>query len=101
MIKAEFYCSDGAFKGFRVSGHSGYSEAGGDIVCASVSSAVMMTCNLVTEIFKIPAETKAMGNAVSLDLKDKDNGAVEGLYRHIKALEEDYPKNITVKVSEV
>lgn len=28
---------------FRVSGHSGYAERGQDIVCAAVSSAVMMT----------------------------------------------------------
>lgn len=28
---------------FRISGHSGYAERGQDIVCAAVSSAVMMT----------------------------------------------------------
>ena len=32
-------------KGFHVSGHAGYSEAGSDIVCASVSSTVWMAVN--------------------------------------------------------
>lgn len=42
--------------GFRVEGHSGYGTEGGDIVCASISSAVMLTVNGVMEVEKIPAQ---------------------------------------------
>ena len=101
MIKAVFECSGGEFKGFSVSGHSGYSESGSDIVCASVSSAVMLSCNAATEVFKLKADVKAGADSVSLRLYDNDNGVVRALYEHLKALEEDYPENITVKISEV
>ena len=37
MIKVVFYKSNGNYYGFRESGHSGYDEAGKDIVCAAVS----------------------------------------------------------------
>lgn len=43
MIVAEFFRKNGEITGFKVSGHAGYDESGRDIVCAGVSSAVMMT----------------------------------------------------------
>ncbi|MBE7055528.1 MAG: ribosomal-processing cysteine protease Prp [Ruminococcaceae bacterium] len=37
--------TDGKITQFTVDGHSGFSESGSDIVCASVSSAVWLTIN--------------------------------------------------------
>jgi len=37
MISAVLYRKDGRYQGFRAEGHSGYAEAGSDIVCAGVS----------------------------------------------------------------
>ncbi len=101
MISAEFFRSGGGFKGFAVSGHSGYASSGRDIVCASVSSAVMLACNLATDIFKLKAEVSAEGERVALSLQEPDNGVIEGLYKHLSAVSEEYPENIRVKVSEV
>ena len=42
MIKCEFFTEDDRITGFTVSGHSGYAEAGSDIICASVSAIVTM-----------------------------------------------------------
>ncbi len=39
--------SDSNYIGFNVSGHSGYAEAGSDIVCASVSTLVINTINSI------------------------------------------------------
>ena len=78
MIKADFERSGGKLIGFCVSGHSGYSDPGSDIVCASVSSAV-----------------------ISMRLRGGDQSLIDGLYQHLRALGEEYPKNITVKISEV
>ncbi|MEI3320954.1 MAG: ribosomal-processing cysteine protease Prp [Eubacterium sp.] len=36
MTNITIYCSNNDYVGFRVSGHSGYSEAGYDIVCAGI-----------------------------------------------------------------
>ena len=53
MIVAKFFKSSRKFIGFQISGHAGFAESGYDIVCASVSSAVQLTANNITEIFKI------------------------------------------------
>ncbi|MEG2118226.1 MAG: ribosomal-processing cysteine protease Prp, partial [Clostridia bacterium] len=47
MTKTVFLKRDGKFCGFSVSGHSGYADAGSDIICASVSSYVNMTVALL------------------------------------------------------
>ncbi len=101
MIKAIFERSGEDFTGFSISGHSGYSESGSDIVCASVSSAVMLTCNLATEIFKLRADVDVKDDNISMKLKSGSGDIVRGLYDHLRVLEEEYPKNISVKISEV
>ena len=53
MIKAEFHTASGMINGFVVSGHSGYSGSGSDIVCAAVSSAVLMAANTLTDVMGI------------------------------------------------
>ena len=37
MISAVLYRENGLFTGYKAQGHSGYAEAGSDIVCAGVS----------------------------------------------------------------
>ena len=101
MINANFKRSGGSLCGFSVSGHSGYADAGSDIVCASVSSAVMLACNLMTDIFKLDADISVGSDKISLSLRSGDTGVLEGLLDHLKALEEEYPENIKVKISEV
>ena len=41
------FIDDRGYNGFSVSGHSGYGEEGGDIVCAAVSSAVSLALSLL------------------------------------------------------
>ena len=40
MTTVTFHSADGRLDGFVVEGHSGYAQAGADIVCAAVSAAV-------------------------------------------------------------
>ena len=49
MICADFHFGENGIS-FTVKGHSGSANAGEDIVCAAVSSAVYMAANTVTEI---------------------------------------------------
>lgn len=85
--------------GFEISGHSGYSEAGSDIVCAAVSAMTNLTILLLE---KNNAE-------LSCGVNDKDNsvwakiGCVEkggvvlnALREELEALELEYPKNLRV-----
>ena len=48
MLKVTVYQdSDGQALGFQISGHSGYAEAGSDIVCAAVSALAENTVNSI------------------------------------------------------
>jgi uncharacterized protein YsxB (DUF464 family) len=50
MIKIKINYEDGFIKYFKVSGHANYDEYGKDIVCASVSSIVITSINLVLKL---------------------------------------------------
>lgn len=105
MIKAAFYARGGQLRGFSVSGHAGYADPGEDIVCASVSSAVQLTANGITEILGQRAGVSAEGGAVVLKLEEpfKAEAAsfIEALKLHLELLREDYPQNIQITCSEV
>lgn len=105
MTIAEFYKKDGELTGFKVKGHSGHSEQGNDIVCASVSSAVMLTANLITEIFGFKADVSAVGDTVSLKTDISCNDILQGLYRglvmQLEEIAEEFHKNLKVKFTEV
>lgn len=50
MIKVNVNKENDIIKSVSVTGHSGYSEAGSDIVCASVSSICITTVNAIVRI---------------------------------------------------
>lgn len=105
MITVTFNCSDDLICGFTVSGHSGYAEEGSDIICAAVSSAVLMTANTITEIQHINADVTENDGFLSLNLSkheaEKSSVLLNGLKLHLTALSEEYTKYIKVKISEV
>jgi len=93
--------------GFRVSGHSGYAEAGRDIVCAAVSSAVSMTVNGITEILGAETDLAVDERSATVDmLLKKGSGRqaevlIEIFEMHIRSLREQYPKYISLTYLEV
>lgn len=104
MITAVFYKKDRKLSGFRVSGHAGYADYGYDIVCASVSSAVQLTANLITENFGISAEASAENDTVTLMVAETCEEAskiIDGLRMHLELLSEEFENTIIIKISEV
>jgi len=104
MITAEFYKKQGTFLGFQIKGHADYSDEGNDIVCASVSSAVQLVANTITECFKINANVKVLENRIQLILPQTDNLAdklLQGLFLHMTVLAEDFEGTIKIITSEV
>ncbi|HBH95006.1 MAG TPA: ribosomal-processing cysteine protease Prp [Ruminococcaceae bacterium] len=104
MIKADFYRKNGIYCGFIISGHAG-GRYGQDIICAGVSSAVMLTVNTVTDFFVADADIKVQENKVGLRLNDpqKDSSAralVFSLENHLRMLSEEYG-GISVAVKEI
>lgn len=105
MIRARFFCKNGRFCSVKVSGHAGFAESGEDIVCASVSSAVQLTANGITECAKQQAEVLAVGDEISVTLpahpSDMAVCFLDALHLHLKCLEQDFEGCIKVTVSEV
>lgn len=101
MIKALFMFHDGVAVSFEISGHSGYAEAGADIVCSAVSSAAYMTANTVSEILGLPIEAEVLDGymKVSLELHDAQKAQVltDGLYLHLQGLQSQYPDYLEIK----
>lgn len=95
MLKCVFQKSGIGFSGFEISGHAGYGTAGNDIVCAAVSSCVMLTCNAITDFFKADADIVISENEIRLVLNDENGCAkrlIWALYDHILYIAEDHPK---------
>ncbi len=94
-LKAVFYKKGEQFCGFSVSGHAGYGEEGNDIVCASVSSAVMLVCNTITDFFNADADVEVLENKITLRLNDGNPSAEQLLasfYQHMEIIADEYSK---------
>ena len=107
MITVDFLTTpDGFLSGFRVAGHSDYSENGSDIVCAAVSSAVYMAMNTVTDVIGVQPLAVRVNDGEAffrVELKDEVvcRTVFTGLKLHLLGLEEQYPQNINVSYLEV
>ncbi|MBR1864678.1 MAG: ribosomal-processing cysteine protease Prp [Ruminococcus sp.] len=105
MIIADFVKDPGdRLVGFRVTGHAGYADFGEDVCCASVSSAVMMAANTVTDAFRIKADVAVDENDFRLTLGEDPQGngdkVLLGLMTHLYLIGEEFPGRIKVNVSE-
>lgn len=105
MITASFRrTAKGSYKSFRISGHSGYADPGEDIVCASVSSAVMLTINTASEYFSIPLNLKVKDGDITCGIKEVSQNSdrlVESLRIHLDELAGNFPENMKVNITEV
>ncbi len=109
MISIIFYKSGGRLTGFCCSGHSGYSDAGSDIVCAAVTSAVRLCECTLNDVLKCsePAVIREENAFIELRLKDKlsdesdfaAQSALRALYLLMDQFSVEYPENI-VKITD-
>lgn len=101
MITVKLLKKGEIITGFDVSGHSGYAEAGSDIVCAAVSSAVGLAETVINDSVKAEAEVTVEPERARVALLvskkcDECAAVLSGFERHMKALAEEYPKYIKV-----
>ena len=105
MISVRFYRTKGFYTGYTVTGHAGYDDAGKDIVCAAVTSAVQMAANGLTELSGTRCESKAEKDTVAVTLKGVPNEKTELLFQslllQLRLIEEGYPETIGIKLVEV
>lgn len=105
MIRVEFTKSGELLTSFSVSGHAGYDDYGHDIVCASVTSAVQLAANGITEVLKLPAKVDVEENLIRVTLprqqREKGQPFLQALLLHLRLLAQDYEGTIQVNLSEV
>ena len=79
-------------------GHSGTAESGKDIVCAAVTSAVMLTANTILHAFELKATVVVGENKVTIHGCEDPNGqkVIGALRDHLKAIQSDYPHAIRI-----
>ena len=104
MTRCEFRRENERIIGFSVSGHSGYSEAGTDIVCAAISAVVAMTEATINDVcggkakVRVKEEDARMTLTLpaSCDEEDSVQAVLAGMMLTLINLREDYPDYIEV-----
>ena len=115
MTKIVFYKTNDVFYGFEEQGHTGYGEAGDDVLCAALSSMTMLILNAIEVAYASDVEYTidekttdikviAKGALSKFEKDDKKRYAVSGLimayYYQLNDLVEEYYDYLSVDVEE-
>ena len=104
MTRCEFFTEDDRITGFSVSGHSGYAEAGSDIVCAAISAVVTMAEATINDVCGAKAKVRVKDEQAritltlptSCDEEETVQAVLSGMMLTLISLKEDYPDYIEV-----
>ena len=95
---------DERITGFSVSGHSGYAEAGQDIVCAAVSAVVGMAEATINDVCGAKAKVRVKEEDARITLtlpaicdeEESVQAVLAGLLLYLCNLRDEYPDYIEV-----
>ncbi|MDD2203385.1 MAG: ribosomal-processing cysteine protease Prp [Bacilli bacterium] len=98
MIKIRILKEDNNIKKISITGHSGYEEAGKDIVCAAVSSTAITTVNNILSLDKTIDYIESNGSLIIVVTKtDKvTQKLLNNMVSMLSELENDYKKYIQI-----
>ena len=106
MTTVTFHMEEDRIIGFDSEGHSGYAEAGADIVCAAVTSAIRLTEATVNDVLGLCAAVKVNERDARISfrlpggLSNADETTCQtllaGLMVYFTELHGEYPGNIEV-----
>ena len=115
MTRITFYKSNDVFYGFEEQGHTGYEEAGRDILCSAISAMTMLIINAIEISYGSVADyiiddestdikLIARGALAEFEKDEKKRYAIAGLilayYEQLKELTEEYYDYLSVDVIE-
>jgi uncharacterized protein YsxB (DUF464 family) len=106
MTTITFLTEGSRIIGFDAMGHSGYSEAGSDIVCAAITSAIRLVDATVNTVMGLCASVKVNEADASISLRlpgglaptaeSTCQNLLTGLMVYLAELHDEYPDNIEV-----
>lgn len=102
MINLTILKSNDAICTIQAKGHSGYAEAGQDIVCSAVSTIMQTTLNGLREVVKAKVDYQIDENIpflrISVEAEDgKAQILMKTAYLALKQIANDYKKYIKIK----
>ena len=104
MTKCEFFRDGARITGFSISGHSGYAEAGSDIVCAAISAVVTMAEATINDVCGAKAKVRVKEEdarvtltlPASCDEEESVQAVLAGMMLYLLSLRDDYSDYIEV-----
>ena len=104
MTRCEFFTENDRITGFTVYGHSGYAEAGSDIICAAVSAIVTMAEATINDVCGAKAKVRVkeadaritLTLPTSCDEEDAVQAVLSGMMVTLISLREEYEDYIEV-----
>ena len=104
MTKCEFFTENDRITGFSVSGHSGYAEAGADVVCAAITAVVTMAEATINDVCGAKAKVRVkeadaritLTLPASCDEEESVQAVLAGMLLTLCSLRDDYPDYIEV-----
>ena len=110
MTTVAFHLEGERIYSFEVRGHAGYADAGADIVCAAVSSAVNLVNATVNEVLglaaavKMEPETGCLSFRLPGGLSETDEATCQnlltGMMVYLSDLHQEYPDFVEVLVDD-
>ena len=114
MTKIVFYKQNGAFYGFRETGHAGFASAGHDVLCAALSAMTMLVINTLEVAYAADVDYKIDEKTTDITVRckaalgvnpdEKQQYAAHGLnygyYLQLNDMLEDYYDYLDVDVEE-
>lgn len=99
MIKVKINKKNDFIYGIKVTGHAGYDDYGKDIVCASVSSIVITSVNLILKTNEDAIDVKEEDGLIELkvlkEIKDVQM-ILENMVDMLMELSNDYKENVKI-----
>ena len=104
MTRCEFFTEGDRITGFSISGHSGYAEAGSDIVCAAISAVVAMAECTINDVCGARAKVRVKDEQAritltlpaSCDEEETVQAVLAGMMITLAGMRDDYPDYIEV-----
>lgn len=106
MTTVTFLTEERRIIGFDAVGHSGYGEAGEDIVCAAITSAVRLVNATINDVMGLCASVKVNEDTAAISLRlpgglgqtaeSTCQNLLAGLMVYLTELHDEYPEHIEV-----
>ena len=106
MTTVTFRTEGNRIIGFDSQGHSGYAEAGEDIVCAAITSAIRLVDATINDVLGLAASVKIKESEALISLRlpgglaptaeSTCQNLLTGLMVYLAELHDEYPENIEV-----